>query len=169
MNHHRKKGWAEQPLRKQSLTKSFLSAPSIRMSRDVRCQIMCTIGALSPETGGILLGPIGSNDITDFYFDATAVCSYGTYTPDHVTLRHKMKEVWMPSGIDMKGFVHSHPGGLDRLSQGDLEYIRRLLQKNPDMAVFAAPVIIPEAFRLRAIVVLADQPSIQRPTNLQLF
>jgi proteasome lid subunit RPN8/RPN11 len=169
MTRRRKKERPEQPMNKYRPTAIDLSAPQICMSRHVRCQIMCTIGALSPETGGILLGPIGSNDITDFYFDATAICSYGTYTPDYVTLRRKMKEVWMPSGIDMKGFVHSHPGGLDRLSQGDLDYIRRLLQKNPDMSVFAAPIVIPEAFRLRAIVVLADQPSIQRPTNLQLF
>ena len=80
-----------------------------------------------------------------------------------------MKEVWLPAGLDMKGFVHSHPGGFDRLSGGDLEYIRRLLAKNPDMGVFAAPIVIPEAFRLQAIVVLAEQPHLQRPTNLQLF
>lgn len=139
------------------------------MSRHVHCAILCMIGARRPETGGILLGPIGSNDVTDFYFDATASCSGATYTPDHVTLRRKMNEEWVPAGIDMKGFVHSHPGGFDRLSAGDLAYIRRLLEKNADMSVFAAPIVIPEAFCLRAIVVLADQPSIQRPTTLRLF
>jgi proteasome lid subunit RPN8/RPN11 len=146
-----------------------LPVPPICMARHVRCQIMCTIGARGPETGGILLGPIGSNDVTDFYFDQTGVCTYGTYTPDHVTLIRKMKEVWLPSGIDMKGFIHSHPGSSARLSNGDMIYIRRLLQINPDMNVFAAPIVIPQAFRLEAIVVLAEQPHIQRPTNLQLF
>lgn len=139
------------------------------MSRHVRCQIMSTIGALRPETGGILLGPIGSNDITDFYFDATALCSGATYTPDHVTLRRRMKEAWLPAGLDMKGFVHSHPGGFDRLSGGDMQYIRRLLEKNPDMSMFAAPIVIPESFRLRAIVVLANQPDVQHASHLQLF
>jgi proteasome lid subunit RPN8/RPN11 len=143
--------------------------PPICMSRHVRCQIMSTVGAKRPETGGILLGPTGSNDITDFYFDSTADCTGGTYTPDHVTLRKKMKEIWLPAGLDMKGFVHSHPGGFDRLSGGDLIYIRRLLQSNPEMSVFIAPVVFPEEFRLRAIVVLAAQPDIQRPTQLQLF
>jgi hypothetical protein len=137
--------------------------------RHVHCQIMCSIGARRPESGGILLGPTGSNDITDFYFDATALCSGATYTPDHIALRRKMKEVWLPAGLDMKGFVHSHPGALGRLSIGDMVYIRRLLEKNPDMNVFAAPIVIPHAFRLQAIVVLADQPHLQRPTNLQLF
>jgi proteasome lid subunit RPN8/RPN11 len=130
---------------------------------------MCTVGAYPPETGGILLGPIGGDDVTDFYFDATAACSGATYTPDHVTLGRKMREEWLPAGLDMKGFVHSHPGGFDRLSGGDLTYIGRLLARNPDMSVFAAPIVIPHAFRLRAIVVLADQPDVQRPTRLQLF
>ena len=146
-----------------------ISTPSIRMSRHVRCQIMCTIGTRRPETGGILLGPVGSNDITDFYFDSTALCSGATYTPDHITLRRKMKEIWLPAGLDMKGVVHSHPGGFDRLSGGDLLYIRRLLERNPDMDLFAAPIVIPESFRLRAIVVLAIQPDVQQPTNLELF
>jgi len=85
----------------------------------------------------------------------TASCSGATYTPDHVTLRRRMKEVWLPARLDMKGFVHSHPGEFDRLSHGDLVYIRRLLDKNPDMSVFTAPIVIPESFRLRTIVVLA--------------
>jgi len=143
--------------------------PAISMSRHVHCQIMCTIGARRPETGGILLGPIDSQDITDFYFDATALCSGITYTPDHVTLRRKMQDEWLPSGRDMKGFVHSHPGQFDRLSEGDLVYIRRLLERNPDLSFFAAPIIIPRAFRLQAIVVLAEQPTVQRPTILRLF
>ena len=141
----------------------------IRMSRHVRCEIMSTICARPPESGGILLGPIGSNDVTDYFFDGTAHCTYGTYTPDHLTLRRMMKEVWMPSGIDLKGFCHSHPQAYARLSDGDMLYIRRLLEVNPDMDVFAAPIVIPQAFRLQAIVVLADQPHIQQPTFLQLF
>ena len=73
--------------------------PPLWMCRHVRCQIMCTIGARRPETGGILLGPIGSNDVTDFYFDATAACTGATYSPDHVTLRRKMKETGCPPGL----------------------------------------------------------------------
>jgi proteasome lid subunit RPN8/RPN11 len=143
--------------------------PVIRMDRHVMCQLLCSIAARGPESGGILLGPIGSNDITGFYFDYTARCTYGTYTPDHLTLGRKMKEEWMPSGIDMKGFSHSHPGTSAQLSDGDMIYIRRLLQINPDMSLFAAPIVIPRSFRLEAIVVLAEQPQIQRPTYFELF
>ena len=148
---------------------SVFDAPQISISRHVICQIMCTVGAHLPETGGILLGPIGSSDITGFFFDITAECSNTTYTPDVVTLRRKMQEEWLPSGIDFKGFCHSHPGGFDRLSEGDLRYIRRLLDKNPDIKVFAAPIVIPEEFRLRANVVLREQPNVQRAATLRFF
>lgn len=143
-------------------------APPIWMHRHVLCQVMSTIAARRPEAGGILLGPIGSSFITGFYFDATASCSGVTYTPDHVTLARIMREQWLPAGIDMKGFVHSHPGGFDRLSAGDMTYIRRLLASNEDMSVFAAPIVIPEAFRLQPIVVIRDDPDRQRATTLRL-
>ena len=141
----------------------------ISISKHVVCQIMCTVGGNAPETGGILLGPIDSSEITDFYFDATAQCTSATYSPDHLTLRRKMREQWIPSGIDFKGFVHSHPGGFDRLSDGDLIYIRRLLDKNPDIKAFAAPIVIPREFRLRPIVVLREEPDVQRIATLRIF
>jgi hypothetical protein len=146
-----------------------VAVPPICMSRHLCCKLMCTIGARPAESGGILLGPIGTNDVTDFYFDSAAHCTGATYTPDLLTLQRKMKEVWIPSGIDFKGFCHSHPGNCARLTGGDMVYIRRLLQLNPDMSVFAAPIVIPQAFRLEAIVVLADQPHIQHPTHFQIF
>src|SRR5438046_5055514 len=110
-------------------TTTVTRVPPISMNRHVLCQIMSTIGACLPETGGILLGPIGSSDITDFYFDTTGSCSGVTYTPDVPNLRRKMRDVWLPAGLDFKGFVHSHPGNFDRLSHGDLIYIRRLLDR----------------------------------------
>jgi proteasome lid subunit RPN8/RPN11 len=114
-------------MKKTHQIENAFDVPQISMSRHVVCQIMCTVGVHAPETGGILLGPIGTSDITDFYFDSSAQCSSATYTPDHLTLRRKMQEQWLPSGTDFKGFCHSHPGRFDRLSEGDLHYIRRLL------------------------------------------
>lgn len=143
--------------------------PPISVRRGVLCQILCSVGVHAPETGGILLGPVGGSAITDFYFDATARCSGVTYTPDHVTLRRKMQEEWLPSGLDFKGFVHSHPGTFDRLSGGDLTYIRRLMDRNPDLDAFAAPIVIPGQFRLRPIVVLRGEPDVQRATTFRIL
>jgi proteasome lid subunit RPN8/RPN11 len=167
MNHHNPKWKA---IMNSRTTNPVISGtPPIRMSRHVSCQIMSTIGARPAESGGILLGPIGCDNVTEFFFDRSALCSGAAYTPDHVTLRRKMKEEWMPSGLDLKGFVHSQPASFNRLSAGDLAYIRRLLQSNPDMSVFAAPIVLPQTFQLLPIVVLADQPHLQRLTTLQLF
>lgn len=141
----------------------------MRMAKGVSRQIMLTIGAAPPETGGILLGPTGTDEITDFYYDYDARCSPATYSPNHVLLRKRMEEEWMPSGIDMKGFVHSHPAGLARLSAGDMTYIRRLLSKNPDMAFFAAPIVLPDQFRICPFVVSRDDPDRSRRATLVLF
>lgn len=149
-------------------SRTSIYLPPIVMKSSVLCHIMRTVGARPAETGGILLGPLGSNDITAFYFDETAECTGGTYSPDHLLLRRKLKEDWIPSGIDFKGFVHSHPGRFDRLSGGDLRYIRRLLEKNTDMDFFVAPIVIPQEFRLRPIIVLRCHPDIQRETTLKL-
>ena len=131
--------------------------------------ILSSIGALPPETGGILLGPVGSNDVVEFFFDQGGSCSTSTYSPDHVALMRKMREEWLPAGIDMKGFVHSHPGRYARLSPGDLVYIRRLLDINPDMEMFAAPIVVPFEFRLCPIVVLRADPTVGRHARLVLF
>lgn len=143
--------------------------PPIVMTREVLCRIMRSIGALPAETGGILLGPVDGYDVTGFYFDRTAQCTGGTYTPDIDTLRQKLKSEWLPYGLDFKGFVHSHPGNFDRLSGGDLTYIRRLLERNPDMDRFIAPIVIPNQFRIRPIVVLRSEPDVPRSTLLQLI
>jgi proteasome lid subunit RPN8/RPN11 len=149
--------------------KSTSSVPPISITRHAFCQIMTTVANRPAESGGILLGPIGSSDVTEFYFDSTAVVSAVTYSPDHVTLGRKLKEEWIPDQKDFKGFCHSHPGQFDRLSGGDLTYIRRLLEKNEDILAFPAPIVIPGEFRIRPIVVLRESPDIQRPTCFRII
>ncbi len=142
---------------------------TIKMSQEVMKKIMNYISARPAESGGILLGPIGSNQVTDFYFDAGGTCTGASYSPDYLTLSKLMKEKWLPSGIDMKGFVHSHPGRLDRLTNGDMAYINRLLDKNADMDMFIAPIVIPDQYRIRPIVVLRKQPRIPLEARIELF
>lgn len=146
-----------------------MNRPILNMDSEVYREILYTIGAYPAETGGILLGPIGSDDVTGFYFDNSARCSRATYSPDHVTLSRKLKEEWMPSGSDMKGFVHSHPRSFNRLSSGDMVYIKRLLEINPDMDMFVAPIILPHEYSMRPLVVLKETPLVQREAELVLF
>lgn len=143
--------------------------PIVRIAHNVCKDIMLTIGSQLAERGGILLGPVGTNDVTEFFFDNGGSCTGSTYSPDYMTLRQKMKKEWLPAGIDMKGFVHSHPGSFDRLSTGDLAYINRLLDKNDDMTMFIAPIVIPSEFRLRPLVVLRDKPGIACEARFEYY
>ena len=53
--------------------------PELRMAQIVYFDILYSIGSRAPETGGILLGPVGSNNaVTDYYFDHSADCSGGS-------------------------------------------------------------------------------------------
>ena len=131
----------------------------INMTREAFDQMMFSICSRPAESGGVLLGPLGSNDISDFFFDAGGNATRVSYSPDYATLNKKLKEEWIPAGIDFKGIVHSHPGKLDRLTSEDLIYIRRLLVANADMPLFIAPIIIPHDFRMRMLVVFRDNPA----------
>ena len=162
----------EKPPAKKFISNHYVQHPAmitIKMDHQVINDIMNTIGSRPPESGGILLGPVGTNEVTGFYFDQGGKCSFATYSPDHVSLMRKMKEEWLPAGIDMKGFVHSHPGRLDWLTGGDLTYINRLLDKNGDMEMLIAPVVIPCEFRLRPIVVLRQKPRRAQEAHLEFF
>ena len=143
--------------------------PIVKIAHKVCKDILLTIGARPAESGGILLGPVGTNDVTDFFFDDGGSCTGSTYSPDCKTLRRKMQEEWLPAGIDMKGFVHSHPGSFDRLSYGDLAYINRLLDKNDDMTMFIAPIVIPSEFRLRPLVVLRNKSRVACEARFEYF
>jgi len=117
----------------------------------------------------LILGPLGSNDGTDFFFDAGGSITGTSYAPDCVTIVKKLKEEWIPAGIDLKGIAHSHPGKLDRLTTEDMAYIKRLLIINPEMPVFLAPLIIPHEFRMRMMVVFRDNPDIAVEARINFF
>lgn len=143
--------------------------PKLLIAHSAYRDSLTAIASRPPESGGLLLGPMGGNDITDFYFDATANCTGGTYSPDTVALSRKLKQEWMPSGLDFKGFVHSHPRRFDRPSSGDLRYITRLLEINPEMTQFAVPIVIPGEYRMRPFVVLRRESHAAREAELVLF
>ena len=165
--HHKEKLPTKKLIKDHSLKQPAMI--TIKMVHQVINDIINSIGSQPPESGGILLGPVGTNEVTEFYFDQSGTCSGATYSPDHVSLMRKMKEEWLPAGIDFKGFAHSHPGRLDWLTGGDLSYINRLLDKNVDMGMFIAPIVIPCEFRLRPIVVLRQRPRCAQEANLEFF
>jgi len=120
---------------------------------------MLALASRPAESGGILLGPVGKTEVSQFVFDESGSCTGTTYSPDHVSFQKRLNEEWLPNGLDMKGFAHSHPGRMDRLSTGDLSYIRRLLlnPSNADMDFFLAPIVIPEEYRMVPFAVMREK------------
>lgn len=143
--------------------------PIIKMTREAFDKMMFGICSKPVESGGLMLGQIGSNDVSDFYFDDEAEVSGTTYSPNYKVLTKKLKEEWIPAGIDFKGISHSHPGMLDRLTNEDLIYIRRLLIANTDMQMFIAPIIVPQEFRMRMMVVFRDNPTVAVEAQINFF
>ena len=119
------------------------SAPieSWKISSDVMQQISSTVGCLEPETGGMLGGNREQRLVTDFYFDGTARRTHGTYSPDVEACNRVLSERWNPRGIEMVGFVHSHPVRFATPSTGDLVYAASILRNNPGLRSMILPIV----------------------------
>lgn len=142
---------------------------AIRINRKAFNELMHKLSSEPAERGGILLGPVGTNDIIHFYFDRGGACTGSSYSPDYTTLNRKMREQWLPAGLDMKGFVHSHPGNLDRLTAGDMSYIKKLLSKNPDMNMFVAPIVLPHQYRIQPLTMSRDRMDYVQQAHFEFF
>jgi hypothetical protein len=147
----------------------FTDMAVIKIKREAFYQMMRQLSSGHAERGGILLGPIGKNYITYFYYDHGGACTGTTYSPDYVMLNRKMREQWLPAGLDMKGFAHSHPGNLDSLTAGDMSYIKRLLHKNYDMDKFVAPIVLPNQYSVRPLIVSRDRMDSAQQAYFEFF
>lgn len=120
-------------------------ATPLRVTPEVMNQIHRMIGLRSPELGGALGGDRRTGFVTHFHFDSTARATGATYSPDHKTLNRLFSDEWNPAGINLLGFVHSHPFGFRRPSQGDLEYARRILDAIPEMDRCLLPIVVSQS------------------------
>ena len=114
----------------------------LRMTRSVYEHIRNTVGRLPAESGGALGGVREGGVITHFHFDKTARRTSTTYSPDTQTLNRLFKTDWNPQGINLMGFVHSHPGQLRQPSGGDLVYAKRILAYISDLNHLWLPIVM---------------------------
>lgn len=120
-------------------SRSLIAEPRVCMSRRALRNIITTVGARPAESGGILLGPIGADSISDFVFDEEGSVSMVTYSPSHRKLT-MLCEAASVRGYELKGFCHSHPG-LKTPSLGDLRYVERFFEENPGLRKFYLPIL----------------------------
>ena len=102
--------------------------------------ILSRYSSVPPERGGIL-GMVG--DVVQEYVhdDAETVLERAVYVPDITFLNQCIRE-WSSRGVKFAGMVHSHPPNQRNLSSGDLEFIKRLYQHNPDLWPTYFPLVI---------------------------
>jgi proteasome lid subunit RPN8/RPN11/uncharacterized UPF0146 family protein len=103
--------------------------------------IRLTVGARPAEQGAMLGGRRSRGVATHVHFDETAIRTGATYSPDTTTVNRLLKEEWNPSGIDLLGFVHSHPAGSARPSHGDLIYADRIITHIDAMDRMLMPIV----------------------------
>ena len=111
------------------------------VTRAVWQQIQTTIGCLTAETGGMLGGRKSDGVITHFYFDGSASRNRSTYSPDIERVNKVLSTDWNPAGIDLLGFVHSHPAVALEPSAGDLAYADTILRANPGLPRVLLPIV----------------------------
>ena len=110
------------------------------MSRSVYEQILDTIGNRQPESGGIL-GAGEDGVISQYYFDVTGISEPDAYIPD-VEAVNQVLEAWHERGIHMVGIVHSHQGGMNVPSCGDVAYGTRILEALDTVDRFYLPIVV---------------------------
>jgi len=87
------------------------------------------VSNIPPESGGILGG---RNDVvTNICLDKGILGKHPcSYTPDTRFLNQKINQ-WAETGIQFMGMFHVHFGGTESLSEGDKEYIVRIMEVMP--------------------------------------
>jgi proteasome lid subunit RPN8/RPN11 len=117
------------------------------------------------ERGGLLLGPLETEQVTIFVPDRTGESRPGSFTFDHARLNAALAG-WLAQGFDCKGFAHSHPPGCTELSDGDLEYVRGILALPAnDVTEVLMPVVCDG--RMHGFIVYPDRPN--EPVDAEIF
>jgi len=110
------------------------------ISQSVLHDIETEIANHPPERGGAILGPVGQPIITRFLLDEEAHTSGASYLPSP-QLTQRVQQLELNQGLEFKGVIHSHPGGLDRPSGPDETAMLEGLNLNPHIPYFVAPII----------------------------
>jgi Prokaryotic homologs of the JAB domain len=120
----------------------------VLMSEPTFNEVVSSLGMARPEAGGLLLGPKNHRAITHFAMDHDATTTSTTFEVNSTRL-NKMMKPFLACSLDLKGIVHSHPGGYDRPSTGDLVYLEKLFRnpKNAGEETFFFPIYCDGALR----------------------
>lgn len=103
-------------------------------------EVARTIGSMPAEQGGMFGGNRKVGTVTHYVFDDSARRTTATYSPDASRQNRLLRDAWNPNGIDLLGFVHSHPSACCQPSSGDAAYATRILAAIPAMDRLTLPI-----------------------------
>lgn len=126
-------------------TKPERKVTPLRLTKGVHDAILDSVGKLHAETGGMLGGDRATGVVTHFHFDTSSRRSGVTYSPDYKLLTKLLTKEWNPNGVQLIGFVHSHPRGCESPSGGDRIYAGDILKANDAIEVLHLPIVISSA------------------------
>lgn len=121
--------------------RDLVGPETLFLADDVVTDIYATVGSKPAEQGGMLGGRRKAGTVTSYRFDDSARRTTATYSPDAGGLNELLRDEWNPNGVDLLGFVHSHPSGVWRPSTGDAAYAERILAAIPDMDRLLLPIV----------------------------
>jgi proteasome lid subunit RPN8/RPN11 len=110
------------------------------MTETVFRKILNTVGTLPVEQGGLLGSSDKGQTISYYHFDECAAVTASEYSPNVDVLNRYVLPDWKARGIEAVGFVHSHPRGVTRPSNGDETYAAAILASN-DRDWLALPIV----------------------------
>jgi DNA-binding CsgD family transcriptional regulator len=103
-------------------------------------QIQDDVAAHRPERCGALLGPVGLPIVTRFVHDDVAATSGVTYRPSR-QLQDLVAQAEQDHTIQLKGMLHSHPGGMNYPSSGDEFAFADSINGAPWLGRFITPIV----------------------------
>lgn len=102
----------------------------IKICKNVKDEILKTIGSMEAESGGVLACK-KEKGIVDFYFDAEASCGKASYIPSLRAINRQVNEIWNCQGYYFGGIVHSHPEkASSALSKADKKMTEKIMHHN---------------------------------------
>lgn len=102
---------------------------SITLSSSVEAELREKLCGQAVEQGGAL--GIENGVISHYFHDTQARCDCNLFQPS--PLLNTLIALWRQEGITFAGLIHSHPADWPDLSEGDLNYVNRLLLSNPQL------------------------------------
>lgn len=146
---------------------SFLEDfPPLLMATTAWQATMAHLTGRPPEAGGILIGPINHDAVTNYVPDLTGLATTASFTFDHEQLNELLRR-YVPLGFDAKGVAHSHPAGCLAPSGGDLRFVSDCFAKSSELDRFYMPIVVGK--RLFPYVVYRGESPVAIYSQLILF